>query len=183
MFSDGSLHMVKQKQSEQLEPTYSSSVRIRGVALETYRKRWTIWRSGERGSGISVLMARQYDDDIYIYIYIYIFVCVCVCVCVWLCLSLLIPLNSTIYLSIYLKLSLCLSLSICSTGNQFQRVIILPDIVSNMLDCNFLLSLRSCRGMTFTFRQMPLKVLWTPYLASNRLNSAIPIILRRWYLH
>ena len=53
------LHMAKQKQGDQLEPTYSSSVRIRGVALRTCRMWWTIGRSGERGSGISVLMARQ----------------------------------------------------------------------------------------------------------------------------
>ena len=33
--------------------------------------RWTKGRSGERGSGISVLPARYDDDDIYIYIYIY----------------------------------------------------------------------------------------------------------------
>ena len=32
-----------------------------------------IGRSGERGSGISVLTARHEDDDIYIYIYIYIY--------------------------------------------------------------------------------------------------------------
>ena len=31
-----------------------------------------IGRSGERGSGISVLAARHDDDDVYIYIYIYI---------------------------------------------------------------------------------------------------------------
>ena len=36
---------------------------IQGVTLRTCRKRWTIGRSGERGSGISVLMARQDDDD------------------------------------------------------------------------------------------------------------------------
>ena len=32
------------------------------VVLKTYLGRWTIGRSGERGSGISVLPAR-YDDD------------------------------------------------------------------------------------------------------------------------
>ena len=37
-YSYGSLHMAEQKQSDQLEPTYSSSVRIRGVALRTCRK-------------------------------------------------------------------------------------------------------------------------------------------------
>ena len=51
------------KAGDQLTPTYSSSVRIRGVALRTCRKRWTIGRGGERGSGISVLMARQDDDE------------------------------------------------------------------------------------------------------------------------
>ena len=43
--------------------TYSSSVRIRHVALKTCQRRWTIGRSGERGSGISVLAARHDDDD------------------------------------------------------------------------------------------------------------------------
>ena len=33
------------------------------VALKTYRKRWTVGRSGKRGSGISVLMAWQDDGD------------------------------------------------------------------------------------------------------------------------
>ena len=37
-------------------------VRIRGVALGTSRKRWTIGRGGERGSGISLLMAWQDDE-------------------------------------------------------------------------------------------------------------------------
>ena len=55
--------MAKQKQGDQLEPTYSSSVRIRGVAMKTCRKRSTIGRGDERGSGISVLKARQDDDD------------------------------------------------------------------------------------------------------------------------
>ena len=36
------------KQDDQLEYTYSNSVRIRDVALRTYQKRWTIGRSGER---------------------------------------------------------------------------------------------------------------------------------------
>ena len=43
--------------------TYSSYVRIRDVALKTWQKRWMIGRSGERGSGISVLAARHDDDD------------------------------------------------------------------------------------------------------------------------
>ena len=55
--------MAEQNQGDQLEPTYSSSVRIRGVALRTCQKRRTIGRSGERGSGISELMARHDDDD------------------------------------------------------------------------------------------------------------------------
>ena len=43
--------------------TYSISVRIRDVALKTCQKRWTIGRSGERGSGISVLATWLDDDD------------------------------------------------------------------------------------------------------------------------
>ena len=72
--------------------TYIQHVRIRYVVLKTCLGRWTIVRSGERGSGISVLPARHGDDDdiynqekisytqlysyefIYIYIYIYILI-------------------------------------------------------------------------------------------------------------
>ena len=56
-------YMAKQKQDDQLEHTYSSSVGIRDVALRTCLRWWTIARSGERGSGISVLAARH-DDDV-----------------------------------------------------------------------------------------------------------------------
>ena len=59
--------MAAQKQEDQLERTFSSYVRIQVVVLKTYLGRWTIGRSGERGSGISVLPAR-YDDDDDIYI-------------------------------------------------------------------------------------------------------------------
>ena len=90
------------------EHTFSNYVRIRNVVQKTCQRRWTIGRSGERGSGISVLPARHDDDDIhifmwekntqinththihahiYIYIYIYmwcVWVCVSVCVCQWI---------------------------------------------------------------------------------------------------
>ena len=53
----------------------SNYVRIRDVALKTCQRRWTIERSGERESGISVLAAWHDDDDYYdIYIYIYIYI-------------------------------------------------------------------------------------------------------------
>ena len=55
--------MDEQRQDNQLERTYSSSVQIRDVALKTCRKKWTIEKGGEKGSGISVLMARQDEDD------------------------------------------------------------------------------------------------------------------------
>ena len=63
MYSYGPSHMAKQKQDDQLEHTYSSYVRIRDVALKNCQRRWMIGRSGERGSGISVLAARHDDDD------------------------------------------------------------------------------------------------------------------------
>ena len=55
--------MAKQKQDDQLEHTYSSYMRIWDVALKTCQKRLMIGRSGERGSGISMLAARHDDDD------------------------------------------------------------------------------------------------------------------------
>ena len=62
MYFNGPSHMVEQ--DDQLEHTYSSYVRIRDAFLKTCRRRWTIGRSGEKGSGISVLAARHDDDDI-----------------------------------------------------------------------------------------------------------------------
>ena len=56
-------HMAGQKQDDQLEHTYSSYVRIRDVARKTGQRRWTIGRSGERGSGNTVLSAWHDDDD------------------------------------------------------------------------------------------------------------------------
>ena len=55
--------MDEQRQDDQLEPTYSSSVPIPDVALKTCWRRWMIGRGGEKGSGISVLMAWHDDDD------------------------------------------------------------------------------------------------------------------------
>ena len=63
MYSCGPPHMDVQKQDDQHELTYSNYVRTRDVTLKTCRRRWMIGRSGERGSGISVLAARHDDDD------------------------------------------------------------------------------------------------------------------------
>ena len=62
MYSYGPPRMAEQKEDNQLEHTYSSYVMIRDVALKTCQRRWTIRKSGKRGSGISVL-APQHDDD------------------------------------------------------------------------------------------------------------------------
>ena len=59
----GPPHMAVQKQDDQHEHTFNSYVRIRVVVLKTCLGRLTIGRSGERGSGISVLPARHDDDD------------------------------------------------------------------------------------------------------------------------
>ena len=56
MYSCGPLHMDGQKQSDQLEPTYNSSLSIQDVALKTCRKQWTIEKGGWKGSGIFVLL-------------------------------------------------------------------------------------------------------------------------------
>ena len=51
--------MAVQKQDDQQEHTFSNYVRIQDVVLKT----WTIEKSGEKASGISVLPARHDDDD------------------------------------------------------------------------------------------------------------------------
>ena len=89
--------MAVQKQDDQHEHTFSNYVRIRDVVQKTCLKRWTIGKSGERGSGIFVLLARHDDDDdislqtpaqnrtyshTSAHSHTYIYICVCVCVCV-----------------------------------------------------------------------------------------------------
>ena len=63
MYCYGPPHMTGQKQDDRHENTFSSNVRIRNVPLKTCQRRWTIGKSGERVSGISVLVARHDDDD------------------------------------------------------------------------------------------------------------------------
>ena len=58
--------MDEQRQDDQLEPTYGSSVLIRDVALKNCWKQWTIGTGGKRESGISVLMARYHDDEVFL---------------------------------------------------------------------------------------------------------------------
>ena len=55
--------MAEQKQDDQHEHTFSNYVRIQDVVQKTWQRRWMIGKSGERGSGISVLLARHDDDD------------------------------------------------------------------------------------------------------------------------
>ena len=55
--------MDVQRQDDQLEPTYNSSVPIRDVALRNCWKQWMIGRVDEKMSGISILIAGHEDDD------------------------------------------------------------------------------------------------------------------------
>ena len=64
MYSCGPLHIVEQRQDDQLEPIYNGSVPIQYIALKTSRKWWTIETGGERWPGKSVLAARHDDDNI-----------------------------------------------------------------------------------------------------------------------
>ena len=63
MYSYGPPHMAVQKQDGQHEHTFSNYVRIRDAVQKTCLRRWTIGKSGERRSGISVLPAWHDDDD------------------------------------------------------------------------------------------------------------------------
>ena len=55
--------MDEQKQDDQLEHIYNSSVTIQNVAWRASWERWTIETGSESGSGISVLAAWHDDDD------------------------------------------------------------------------------------------------------------------------
>ena len=55
--------MDEQRQDNQLEPIYNSSVPIQDVALKTLWEQWTIETGVERESERSVLVVRHSDDD------------------------------------------------------------------------------------------------------------------------
>ena len=55
------LHMDKQRQNDQLEPIYNSSVPTQDVALKTDQERWTIERGGGRASERSALVTQHYE--------------------------------------------------------------------------------------------------------------------------
>ena len=55
--------MAEQKQDDQHGHTFSNYVSIQDVVQKTCLRRWTIGKSDERESGISVLPARHEDDD------------------------------------------------------------------------------------------------------------------------
>ena len=57
--------MDEQRQDEQLEPMYNSSVPIQDIALVTSREQWMVEIGGERGSEKSMQAARHDDDDYY----------------------------------------------------------------------------------------------------------------------
>ena len=55
--------MDEQRQGEQLELLYNSSVPIQCMAWKTSQERWTIETGGEKGSGRSMLATRHDDDN------------------------------------------------------------------------------------------------------------------------
>ena len=63
-YSCGPLHIDEQRQNDQQESIYNSSVPIQDIALKTSQERWTIETHGKRGSGRSVLVARHDDDEL-----------------------------------------------------------------------------------------------------------------------
>ena len=74
MFSYGPPHMAKRNQGDQLEPTYSSSVRIQNVALWTCQKWWIIGRSGKRGSGIYIEKRTSVQLNLLLFVFVSVFV-------------------------------------------------------------------------------------------------------------
>ena len=69
-YSGGPLHIDKQRQDDQLEPIYKSSVLIQDVALKTYRVWWTIERVGEywQYDMMMTMMMMKYIYNKWIYI-------------------------------------------------------------------------------------------------------------------
>ena len=63
LHSSEPLHMDEQRQDDQLESIYNSSVPIKDVALKTYWEWWSIEKVGRKESERSVLAVRHDGDD------------------------------------------------------------------------------------------------------------------------
>ena len=68
MYSCGLLHMDEQRQNDQQEPMYHSSVSIQEVAWRTCREQWM---GGEKGSEKSVQAAWHEDDCVLFHDYLF----------------------------------------------------------------------------------------------------------------
>ena len=55
--------MDEERQDDQQESIYNSSVPTQDIALKTSQEQWTVETGGKRGSGRSVLAAQHDDDD------------------------------------------------------------------------------------------------------------------------
>ena len=62
--------MDDQRQGNQLEPIYNSSLPIRDVALKTFPEKWTIKADNGRESWVSMQAARYYYYYYYYYYYL-----------------------------------------------------------------------------------------------------------------
>ena len=157
MYSYGSPHMAAQKQDDQHERTFSCYVRIRDVVLKTYLGRWTIGRSGERGSGISVLPAQYDDDDIHIlYIFLYIYYINILFVYIY------------IYKYIYIFYQFIISTSICSCR------------IYKLHPCRVLNPLNECPGYMTWNHLMSRHQFWKP---GGRWSIHLSVIAPRFPLN
>ena len=55
--------MDEQRQDDQREPIYNSSVPIQDINLKTSSEQWTLETGGKRGSRKSMLVVQHDDDD------------------------------------------------------------------------------------------------------------------------
>ena len=96
MFSYVPRYIAEQKQCDQLEPTFSNSVRIRDEDLPEAMNDWEEWweRVRDNRAGGTTLWW-------YIYIYIYIYI-----MCVYMCIYIYIYIY--VYLSIYMCVCVCI---------------------------------------------------------------------------
>ena len=147
MYSYGPPHMAGQKQNDQLEHTCSSHVRIRDVALKTCQRWWTIGRSGERGSGVSLPAAWHDDDDDDTHIIsLFLFICLS---------HSFMSISRTYSLSLSLSLSPsdCLSFSL-SISHSFYLFLSLSLYLSFSISLSLSLSLLSLSLWFISFRPL-----------------------------
>ena len=116
IYSCGPLYMDEQRYDDLLEPTYSSSVPIRGIALKTCWKQWMIGRVVREGYPCwlrNMMMMKNRYAPIFVLSCLLVRLCVCEYACMFICACVVMISCVCTYASLSMGESVCLCVCEC----------------------------------------------------------------------